>query len=331
MSSQQQLLSALSAKPGDFVEAAALVRAGLIESRHRAIGALVGPDGKLIAQLGNTKRLIYPRSAVKPLQAVAMQRAGLKLAGAELAITTASHQGTAGHIQLVEAVLAKGDLSSEALQCPVAWPGNPAARAAAKDQTRLAFNCSGKHAGFLAASVSAGWSTRDYLSPSHPLQQIVVEVLEEYSGEKIINSTIDGCGAPLHTSTVEGLARAIGQFALRDRNIFDAMVENSWVVGDHGSSDDAVMRQTGFVAKIGAEGVFVIGTPEGHGVAVKVADGSHRATALIALELMRGEGLIPQEKFDELFVELAPKVLGGDQIVGEFVLRNFGDNRSLAE
>lgn len=313
-------MDALSAKPNDFVEAAALVRAGMVESRHRAIGAIVAPDGKLLAELGSAKRLIYPRSAVKPLQAVAMQRAGLKLSGAELAITTASHQGTAEHIQLVEAVLAAAGRSAADLKCPIAWPGNPTARAAATEQTRLAFNCSGKHAGFLAACVAAGWSTEDYLSPEHPLQQLIVEVLEEYAGEKIVNSTIDGCGAPLHTNTVEGLARAIGQFALRDRHIFDAMVENSWAVGDRGSADDAVMRHTGFVAKIGAEGVFVIATPDGYGVAVKVADGSHRATALIALELMRKHGLIPQEKFDLLFGELAPQVLGGDQSVGEFML-----------
>lgn len=320
MSTKQQLLDALSAKPKDFVEAAAIVRSGMVESRHRAIAALVDPGGKVVAQLGASKRLIYPRSAVKPLQAVAMQRAGLKLSGAELAITTASHQGTVDHIRLVEQVLTGAGLTPAPLQCPMAWPGNPSARATSTAQSRLAFNCSGKHAGFLAASVAAGWSTHDYLSPTHPLQQLFLEVLEEYAGEKVVHSSIDGCGAPLHTNTVEGLARAIGQFSLRDREIFDAMVENSWAVGDHGSADDTVMRLTKFVAKIGAEGVFVIGTPEGFGVAVKVADGSHRATALIALELMRKHGLVLQDKFEELYAALAPQVLGGDQTVGEFLL-----------
>ncbi len=314
------MMDALSAKPNDFVEAALLVRAGMVESRHRAIAAIVGPDGKLFAELGAAKRLIYPRSAVKPIQAVAMQRAGLRLAGAELAISTASHQGTPEHIRLVHAILANAGLTESALQCPLAWPGNTEARVAAAAQSRIAFNCSGKHAGFLAAAVAAGWSTNDYLVPTHPLQQLIVEVLEEYSGEQIVNSTIDGCGAPLHTNTVEGLARAIGKFAATDREIFDAMVGNAWAVGDQNSADAVVMRATGFVAKIGAEGVFVIGTPEGYGVAVKVADGSHRATALIALELMRKHELVSQSQFDEVFAELAPKVLGGDEIVGEFVL-----------
>jgi L-asparaginase II len=314
------MMDALSAKPNDFVEAALLVRAGMVESRHRAIPAIVSPDGKLFAELGAAKRLIYPRSAVKPLQAVAMQRAGLHLTGAELAISTASHQGTPEHIRLVQSILANAGLTESDLQCPLAWPGNPEARSAATAQSRIAFNCSGKHAGFLAAAVAAGWSTNDYLAATHPLQQLIVEVLEEYSGEQIVNSTIDGCGAPLHTNTVEGLARAIGKFAATDREIFDAMVGNAWVVGDQNSADAVVMRATGFVAKIGAEGVFVIGTPEGYGVAVKVADGSHRATALIALEFMRKHDLVSQSQFDAVFTELAPKVLGGDEIVGEFVL-----------
>lgn len=310
-------------KPLDYVEVAVLERGGIVESSHRGIAALTDPDGKIIDRLGSAKRLIYPRSAVKPLQVVAMRRAGLMLEGAQLAVSSASHQGTSAHISLVEQILATAGLNGNALQCPAAWPGNPAARAEAEasgqGETRLAFNCSGKHAAFLAASVVAGFDTETYLNAEHPLQILVEQVLEEYSGEKILHSSIDGCGAPLHTITVEGLARAIGKFTATDSDVVDAMLANPWAVGDTNSLDAIVMNY-GMVAKIGAEGVFVIGLKSGHGVAVKIADGSLRAAPLVALGLLHRNQLIADSDFAELKNALAVKSLGGDQVLGEMRL-----------
>ena len=316
-------LVALLPKPLDFVEVAVIERGGIVESSHRGIAALVDPEGKLIDRLGSAKRLIYPRSAVKPLQVVAMRRAGLMLEGAQLAVSSASHQGTSAHISLVEEILAAAGLNETALQCPPAWPGNPAARAEAQasgqGETRLAFNCSGKHAAFLAASVVAGFDTTTYLSAEHPLQLLVEQVLEEYSGEKILHSSVDGCGAPLHTITVEGLARAIGKFTATDSDVVDAMLANPWAVGDINSLDAIVMNY-GMIAKIGAEGVFVIGLKSGHGVAVKIADGSLRAAPLVALGLLHRNQLITDSDFAELKNALAVKSFGGDQVLGEMRL-----------
>ena len=313
------MLDALSAKPNDFVETVELVRDGMVESRHRAIAALTGPDGKLIAERGHAKRLIYARSALKPLQAIAMRRAGLVLSGDQLAITVASHHGTPAHQTLVREVLAGAGLDEQALQCPVAWPGNASARAQATEETRLAFNCSGKHAGFLAAAKAAGWSTEDYLAIEHPLQRLVAEVIQEYTGEAIVHTTVDGCGAPLHTTSVEGLARATGALVLNQPEIGLAMLENPWVVGDQ-NTPDAILMRAGFVSKLGAEGVLMVGTADGHGLAVKVADGAHRASALVALGLLSEHGLVDAEAYASLWNELAPKVLGGNQITGEYRL-----------
>ncbi len=313
-------VQALLPKPLDFVEVAVLERGGIVESRHRGIAALVDPEGKLIDHLGSAKRLIYARSALKPMQVVAMRRAGLRLEGAQLAVSVASHQGTEAHIALVREILNAAGLSEIDLQCPLAWPGNPTARAEvqAKGQieSRLAFNCSGKHAAFLAACVAAGFDTKTYLAAEHPLQQIVEEVIEEYSGEKILHSSIDGCGAPLHATTAEGLARAIGKFTATDTDVVDAMLANPWAVGDTNSMD-AIVMQHGMVAKIGAEGVFVIGLRSGHGVAVKIADGSLRAAPLVALGLLHRNHLITDATYAELKTALAVKALGGDLVVGE--------------
>lgn len=316
MTSISPTVAALSPHPLDFVEVAVLERAGLVESRHRGIAALTGPDGKLIDHLGVAKRLIYPRSAVKPLQVVAMRRAGLDLVGEELAICAGSHHGTGRHIALVDGILAGVGLDENALQCPPAWPGNPAARAEAAGESKAAFNCSGKHAGFIAASKAAGWDVETYLDVNHPMQKLVEEVLVEFSGELILHSTVDGCGAPLHTITVEGLARAIGKFAATEPEIVNAMLENPWAVGD-AKSPDALIMQHGMVAKLGAEGVFVIGLKSGHGVAVKIADGSLRAAPPVALKLLQRNGLIDDATFASLNTELTVKSLGGSEVLGE--------------
>lgn len=303
----------------DMMQLAYLTRGGMVESRHFGLGALVGPDGKLIAELGNSRKLIYPRSAVKPLQAVAMRRSGLMLEGAELALSSASHQGTEEHIALVKVILESHGLSEKDLMCPVAWPGNPSARARSTEQSRLAFNCSGKHAAFLAACVVNSWDTKTYLDPKHPLQTIISEVIEEFAGEKIAHSSIDGCGAPLHALSVKGLARSIGKFALEETQIRDAMIASAWVVGDHGAMDSVIL-EAGMVAKIGAEGVFVIGLKSGEGVAIKVADGSLRAAGPAALKLLANSGLISAEELGALLSQMETLSLGGSELLGKLEL-----------
>lgn len=306
----------LAAQATDFVEVAVIDRDGVVESRHRGIAALTGLGGDLITQLGASQKLIYPRSAVKPIQAAAMRRSGLRLEGAELAICCGSHQGTQAHRDLVAKILNSAGLDEGALQCPLAWPGNAAARAQVTSESRLAFNCSGKHAGFLAASVAAGWSTDDHLAPAHPLQVLVREVLEEFAGEQILHTTVDGCGAPLHMMSIAGLARAIGKVAVAEPEITNAMLENPWAVGDTKAMDALVMHH-GMIAKIGAEGIFVIGLKTGHGVAVKIEDGSLRSAPLVALKLLHDNALIDHDAYGELKAALAVKALGGDQVLGE--------------
>ena len=300
----------------DTVQLAYLTRAGIVESRHHGLVCLTGPDGKLIQEHGNSRKLVYPRSAVKPLQALALRRAGLFLAGEQLAMSSASHQGTPEHIKIVQDILQDAGLSEEDLQCPLAWPGNAVARSKAQSESKLAFNCSGKHAAFLAACVKNGWDTKSYLDPSHPLQKLIVEVIEEFSGERIPHSTFDGCGAPLHLMSLQSLAKAIGKFARTETEIRDAMLANPWVVDEHGGSDTLVMEQ-GMLAKIGAEGVFVIGLESGHGVAVKVADGSMRPAGLSAVKMLLNNDLLEQSTYDLLFSKLSISSLGGETVLGK--------------
>jgi len=151
------------------IELARLVRSGLTESRHLGAAAVVDARGSVLRALGDTTALIYPRSTLKPLQAIAVLRAGAPLEGAQIVLATASHAGSEEHLVVVRSILGRAGLTPEDLQCPVDWPlsreaANDLVRAD-KRPNRLHMNCSGKHAAFLLASVTNGWSTDDYLDP----------------------------------------------------------------------------------------------------------------------------------------------------------------------
>ena len=303
----------------DLTPLAHLIRAGLNESFHLGVAALVGESGLLIQSLGNVSKPIYPRSAVKPIQAHVMRELGLELSGEELVITMASHAGTKEHVGLVNKVLADAGLDQSSLQCPLAFPGNPEARALVNQETKAQMNCSGKHAGFLATAKLNGWSTANYLAFDHPLQQAILEKLEDWAGEKPSVATRDGCGAPLYAISTIGLAKAMTVFAKRDQALMAAAKLSPWVIGDHGSPD-SVFIQHGIMAKIGAEGVFIAITESGHSVAVKIADGSIRAAPAVAAKLLLNHDLISNSVYQDILEKTVPKVLGGNFETGKLVL-----------
>jgi L-asparaginase II len=302
MSSTEQIVHAIAASPKDFVDLAEVTRGNIVESWHRGIAVVTDPEGKVVLHRGNSKRLIYPRSAIKPLQTVAMRRVGLDLTGEELAITSASHRSTKDHIKLVQSILAKSNLTEQSLKCPEG----------------IQYNCSGKHAGFLYSCVKNNWDTESYLAVSNPIQQKVIEVLEEFSGEKIIHTSVDGCGAPLHAMTVEGIARAIGFLTKTETELVDTLTANGWVISNHGVPD-AILLDAGFIAKNGAEGVFAVGTRSGYGITIKIADGSLRAAPLIAIKLMLEMDLITSQEYEALHARLAVPSLGGGEPQGQII------------
>lgn len=302
MSTNKQIVDAIAAKTKDFVELAVVTRGNLVESWHRGIAVVTDPEGKTVINRGNGKRLIYPRSAIKPLQTVAMRRAGVDLTGEQLAITSASHRSTKEHIKLVQEILAKAKLPESALKCPEG----------------INYNCSGKHAGFLYSCALNDWDTDSYLDLGNPIQQKVIEVLEEFSKERILHTTVDGCGAPLHAMTVEGIARAIGSLTKTETELVDTLTSNGWVISNHGVAD-AILLNAGFVAKNGAEGVFAVGTRSGYGICIKIADGNLRAAPLIALKLLQAIGQLSNTDYQDLASRLAVPSLGGGVSQGEVI------------
>lgn len=307
----------------DFVPLAAVSRNGLDESVHFGAVVVLGRDGTVVDEAGRPSAVVYPRSANKPMQAVAMLRNGLRVAPDELALVCASHDGTARHLAVVEAMLANAGLSASDL---ATTPGLPldlqAATAtirAGGSATPLAMNCSGKHAGMLATCVARGWPTDEsYLELDHPLQVVVGETIAELTEEPVAHVGVDGCGAPAHAFSLVGLARAfraiaIGAAGSAGGEVYRAMTTYPELVGGEGRDVTALMRAVpGLMAKDGADGVFAAALPDGRAVALKIADGGDRARVPVMLAALERAGVMTA-KYPTAQM---PVVLGHGRVVG---------------
>ena len=291
-------------------------RDGLNESFHLGTAALVAPDGQVLDVVGDAAALIYPRSALKPIQAMVIRDLGLRTDSKQSVISMASHYATQEQIDLVRSLLSDHGNSETELGCPEAWPWNPESKALAHNQSRIYMNCSGKHAGFLATAKLNGFSTSDYLSPEHPVQQQVKALIQELAGEQIVKTTVDGCGAPLFAMSTIGLARALAHLPARDPELFRAGLSHPHLIGDT-TTPDALLMKHGFFSKLGAEGVFTAVTDSGHAVAIKFADGSLRAALRTTSALLHKQGLIDGPTRSAIDAEDSLQVLGGGKVIGE--------------
>lgn len=305
----------------DSTELAVLERSGMVESRHLGVAVVQAPDGSSLRTLGNADALIYPRSSLKPIQAVTVLRCGASLEGEQLVLATASHAGTAEHQRVAGDILARAGLAEDDLHCPADWPFDPTSAREAEGPRRLAMNCSGKHASFLLACVHNGWSIDDYLDPLHPLQRAIVATTEEFAGEAIGHYGTDGCGAPLFGISLRGLARAISLVAQGTEDatarLADAIRRHPWAIDGPGRANTVVVEELGLIAKLGAEGVNVMAAPDGTTVAVKMLDGNGRASTMVALELLASVGAIDASHARAVARRTTERVLGGGEPVGE--------------
>ncbi|MGG7465936.1 asparaginase [Plantibacter sp. YIM 135347] len=310
----------------DLAELAVLIRSGVIESRHFGWLVALDADGRVVADLGRGSTQVLPRSTTKPLQALACLIAGADLEGEDLAIAAGSHTGEDAHVEAVRRILARAGLDESALGCPVDWPEDEPTRERlirdGETRSRVRMNCSGKHAAMLLACVANGWDTATYLEPTHPLQQLVRETVERVSGEVVEYTAVDGCGAPLFSTTVEGLARSFRALVTADegtpeRRVADAMRAHPFYVGgDHHANSDSMTRIPGVLAKGGAEGVIGMAAATGEAVSMKIVDGNPRATTLLAVTVLGALGVDVSQAGS--LVELP--VLGGGVPVGEITL-----------
>lgn len=317
----------------DAVELAVLERSGFIESRHLGAAVVLAGDGSVVTALGDVTSPMYPRSALKPFQALASMQSGVPLRGVQVAIAAGSHSGSLDHMDAVSGMLSAAGLSEKHLQCPAAWPQDATARAwltrTDRGKSKLAMNCSGKHAAFLWACTENGWDTATYLDPGHPLQRAVRTVVEEYTSQPVAHIGVDGCGAPVMTTSLQGLASAYTALAkapsdknanARAATIATSMLDYPWAVQGQGLPNTVVLEDLGVLAKVGAEGVLVLATPSGASVAVKMLDGNGRAATLVALTLLAAAGALDVPEVAAVLSKVVPPVMGGEARVGSLRL-----------
>ena len=304
----------------------ARVRSGLEESSDEVAAIALDASGNVLFTSGDPDRPLYYRSAIKPFQALAGLRVGLRLPAEHLAITCASHTGYPVHIGLVHQVLTDADLSPTDLKCARARPESLAAYRALiahgnfREQ-RILHNCSGKHAGWLAACAWVGWDTETYLDNSHPIQINIMEIVNEYTGIDPQPVGVDGCGAPAARGTIRGLARAFTRLDTESemRPIADAVGRFGSLTSDNITGAGRFAAVWGGTQKGGAEGSFVA-VRHGVAIATKSSSGDSNAAVAGALHVADGLGMLTDGMRDALGPQINPPVLGGGLAVGRLEL-----------
>ena len=288
-----------------------LLREGIVESIHQVSAVVCDNRSRMLSVAGNGEASAFVRSALKPFQALAITTSGtlesFNLTDKDLAIICSSHQGTVEQARQVFNILWRCDVDASALQCPL-----PQGK-----QSRLQYNCSGKHAGMLAICRQRSWPIETYLQRSHPVQQLIVNQVAELLGMPAVEFICahDDCGAPTYYMQLRQMATLYAKLASGDNlaleRIVRAMTYNPEMVSGKGQFDTELMRLTTgeIVSKSGAEGIQCVGRiGEGMGLAIKVKDGSKRAKYAVAIHLLKQMGWITpvvSEALSEQFMELS--------------------------
>jgi L-asparaginase II len=299
---------------------AQLVRGELVESIYTGRLVMLDPSGNIDYLLGDITELVYPRSAVKCVQAAVSLEFGAKLAAETAAVAAASHSGSEAHLGYVRAILAEAGLTEADLQTPPDYPIGVAWIAARKEKSPIAMNCSGKHAAWLNACVHSDLDPKTYLAPSNKLQQRIIELFSELAGEQVRISSVDGCGGPLHAVSLTGLAKmiqhAVSAPAGSELNqIVTAVMAYPEAASGVGRDIAKLMQAIpGSFMKDGAEGVEVLALTDGRTAAFKFDSGNFLVRHLVSARVFQLWG-VNNAASDEL---LTKPVLGGGKPVGKY-------------
>jgi L-asparaginase II len=293
-----------------------VTRGPRVESVHRGAIAVADRHGALKLAIGDVAALVYPRSALKPVQAVPLIESGAAgrfgLSDAEIALACASHSGEAMHTEPVARWLARIGCSAADLACGPQRPSNEATAIAmiksGERWTPLHNNCSGKHTGFMTLARGLNAPVAGYEQHDHPVQRAVERTFAEMASlPGDLPWGIDGCTVPNFAVPLSALARALAQFAdpsglsaprrQASQRILDAMRAHPELIAGTGRCCTLLMRQNPDIAvKTGAEGVYVAIVPSlGLGVALKIDDGATRASETAIASVLIALGVLPDD------------------------------------
>jgi len=302
------------------------VRSGLVETVEDVSVIAMDASSNVLFSSGDPDSPVFYRSAIKPFQALAAARTGRTLPDEHLAVSCASHGGFPVHLAIVDAILSDHGLSVDDLRCPRDRPLAATAHdlQVARGNThreRRFHNCSGKHAGWLAACSVAGWDTATYLDPDHPLQRSIIEIMRDVSGVEPEPVGVDGCGAPTLRGSTRGLANAFIRLGTDPEiaPIARAVSRFGALVADNLRPDGRTALWWSGPLKVGAEGLLAM-TSADITIAAKSHSGRSEIAVAAALVTAKRIGALPEAMVDALRDETRPPVIGGDEIVGNLEL-----------
>jgi len=316
------------------VVVAEIVRSGFVEGHHYGSVVALDSAGEVDWSVGAVDAAVLPRSCNKPVQALGMLRASLDLPLPLLALACASHSGEDFHVAGVREVLTGAGLDESALQTPADLPLDEAAREAVVrgggSREPVLMNCSGKHAAMLATCVANGWDVATYRRPDHPVQAAIAETFAEMTGEPVAATAVDGCGAPLLSASLTGLARAFRRLALgldgydrpspASERVATAIREHpAYVSGSNRDERELLTAVPGAIGKAGAESCYAVALPDGRAFALKADDGAARVRPVLMAAALARSGVLDEPGVDADAVRRTGHVavLGGGEPVGE--------------
>ena len=315
----------------DVVKMVEVTRSDFVESTHYGVAVLINSNGEVLKEWGNSNILIYPRSALKPIQTLNLYKDGvaeaLNLSDDFIALTTASHHAENIHQKMINNWLKKMNLKEKHLSCGPSWPWNIKdqfkAHAKYKIKRKIFHNCSGKHCGHLAVCRYKNLPIKNYQNKDHPIQRDLIKLIEDLSKYKIKNVGVDGCTLPNPLIPLKKFAFAAAQLAdykkLNDhsaiaKRIFDSCVKFPEIAGGSKSINSILTKLSNgkVFVKNGAEGIFVAIIPEKKSaLAVKIIDGAARAAEVAIAGLLSELKIINNEK-----IKKRPIKNSAGQIIG---------------
>lgn len=321
-----------------FVE---VTRNDTVESQHFGAAVVCDFKGNVVESWGDIDKLIFPRSALKPMLAIHLVESGASdqynLSDAELSLACSSHQGEKIHQELVTSWLHRLGLSEEHLACGAVLPEHTDSAhqllASGQQGCRIHHNCSGKHTGFLTTALHLKIPLENYHQLDHQLQQLSLDILSDLADVDLKQYPIgiDGCGLPAPTMPLRQLGHAMARFAhpaelsaSRAKAIYrlhEAISNEPLYIAGHGTVASELNEVTkgAVLAKTGAEGIVTAALPErGLGIAIKIADGSTRARSVALLAILDHLGALSDEEKDKLHAHISPTIINSrGRVVGE--------------
>ena len=297
-----------------------VTRSNFTESTHHGIAILINSNGEVLREWGNSSTLIYPRSALKPIQSLNLYKDGvaedLNLSDDFIALTTASHHAENIHQKMINNWLKKINLKEKHLSCGPSWPWNAKdqfkTHAKYKVKRKIFHNCSGKHCGHLAVSKYRNLPIKNYQHKDHPIQTELIKLIEDLSKYKIKNIGVDGCTLPNPLIPLKKFALAaaqladykkLGEHSAIAKRIFDSCVKFPEITGGSKSINSILTKFSKGKAfiKNGAEGVFVAIIPEiKSALVVKIIDGTRRAAEVAIAGLLSDLKIINNDKIEKI-------------------------------